>query len=226
MNTSNGTEKRDGDSAGSAAHDLNNLLTAILGCAALAKLTLPADHPGRQPLDQIEQTARAAGELIRARLTAVSSDAQPEPISPPASPPPKSDGLILLAQAHAQVGALLAATLHSCGYEAMLATNGLRFVQLYEQHGARAKTLVLDVDLPDGSGLERLRQIRAKGGRTPALLITSDGETDFESVLDADAVWLSKPFQMREFSELVREMADGRPRTDADASREALWSKP
>jgi len=54
--------------AGGIAHDFNNLLTGILGNADLAMMELPASHPARANVAQIEQTARLAAELTRQLL--------------------------------------------------------------------------------------------------------------------------------------------------------------
>jgi PAS domain S-box-containing protein len=55
--------------AGGVAHDFNNLLTAILGNVAIALDDLPSDSPAREPVEQIEITARRAGELTRQLLS-------------------------------------------------------------------------------------------------------------------------------------------------------------
>jgi PAS domain S-box-containing protein len=54
--------------AGGIAHDFNNILTAILGNASLASLDLPASHPARPQLQQIEHAARRASDLCAQML--------------------------------------------------------------------------------------------------------------------------------------------------------------
>ena len=49
--------------ADGAAHDLNNLLTAILSYAELVAATLPDGDPRRADLAQVPRAARRAGEL-------------------------------------------------------------------------------------------------------------------------------------------------------------------
>lgn len=58
--------------------------------------------------------------------------------------------------------------------------------------------LVLDVNLPDGSGLDFLRGLRAGGSRIPVLLLTAnDLETDIVTGLEAGADdYVTKPFSL------------------------------
>ena len=62
----------------------------------------------------------------------------------------------------------------------------------------RFDLLVLDVNLPDGSGLDLLRQIRAGGDTTPVILLTAnDLELDEVTGLEAGADdYITKPFTL------------------------------
>lgn len=60
--------------------------------------------------------------------------------------------------------------------------------------------VLLDLDLPDGHGLQLLREARARGDRTPVLVLTAFNRTDeriagLESGADD---YLGKPFDLRE----------------------------
>ena len=58
--------------------------------------------------------------------------------------------------------------------------------------------LILDINLPDGSGLDLLRQLRAGGDCTPAILLTAnDLELDEVTGLEAGADdYITKPFSL------------------------------
>lgn len=79
-----------------------------------------------------------------------------------------------------------------------------------DTHAALATTafdaLVLDLMLPDGSGLDVLRKIRAAGDRTPVLLLTAlDEVADRIKGLDLGADdYLGKPFDLEELAARVR----------------------
>ena len=62
----------------------------------------------------------------------------------------------------------------------------------------RFALLILDVNLPDGSGLDLLRQLRAGGERTPVILLTAnDFEWDEVAGLEAGADdYITKPFSL------------------------------
>lgn len=69
--------------------------------------------------------------------------------------------------------------------------------------------MVLDLMLPDGSGLDVLREMRRAGDRTPVLLLTAMDETpDRIRGLDSGADdYLGKPFDLDELSARVRAIA-------------------
>lgn len=62
----------------------------------------------------------------------------------------------------------------------------------------RFDLLILDVNLPDGSGLDLLRQVRAAGDSTPVILLTAnDLELDEVTGLEAGADdYITKPFSL------------------------------
>lgn len=66
--------------------------------------------------------------------------------------------------------------------------------------------VVLDWQLPDGSGIDILRFFRGKGGKTPVLMLTGkDKNIDKAAGLDSGADdYLTKPFDALEFNARVR----------------------
>lgn len=62
----------------------------------------------------------------------------------------------------------------------------------------RFDLLILDVNLPDGSGLDLLRQVRSEGDVTPVILLTAnDLELDEVTGLEAGADdYITKPFSL------------------------------
>lgn len=87
------------------------------------------------------------------------------------------------------------------------AARDFRAVQGYD-------AILLDINLPDGSGLSFLREMRANGDRTPVLMLTALASVDDRvEALDQGADdYLGKPFDQRELEArlraLVRREAD------------------
>jgi two-component system OmpR family response regulator len=80
--------------------------------------------------------------------------------------------------------------------------------------------VVLDLNLPDGSGLAALRAARARGDRAAVIVLTARNRTDERIAgLDAGADdYLGKPFELAELAARLRALA--RRANGADASVE------
>ncbi|MCA1690301.1 MAG: response regulator transcription factor [Actinobacteria bacterium] len=89
-------------------------------------------------------------------------------------------------------------------YGVALAADG--FEALERLSAERFDVVVLDVSMPQISGLEVCRRLRAAGDRTPVLMLTArDGIDDRVAGLDAGADdYLVKPFALRELMARVR----------------------
>jgi two-component system response regulator RegX3 len=105
-----------------------------------------------------------------------------------------------------------------------LAGEGHAVVAAADGHEARAllraqrfDLAVLDVMLPGPSGLELLRELRARDGDTPVLLLTARGEEGDKVLgleLGADD-YVTKPFSLRELLARVKAMLRRRERAGA-----------
>ncbi len=84
----------------------------------------------------------------------------------------------------------------------------------------RFDAMVIDINLPDGSGLEFLRRLRAGGDRTPVLMLTALATVeDRVTALDRGADdYLAKPFDQRELEARLRALV----RRDAERKDEEV----
>ncbi|GGF78097.1 MULTISPECIES: response regulator transcription factor [Mameliella] len=84
--------------------------------------------------------------------------------------------------------------------------------------------LIVDINLPDGSGLGYLRDIRQGGNRTPVLMLTALADVDDRvTALDAGADdYLSKPFDQRELEARLRALV----RREADRKSQQITLGP
>lgn len=82
------------------------------------------------------------------------------------------------------------------------------------------EVLILDINLPDGSGTELLAELRRGGSTVPVLMLTAQYEVeDRVAALDSGADdYLVKPFDLRELEARVRALA----RRDAGSRTGAL----
>ncbi|MDH3662942.1 MAG: response regulator, partial [Alphaproteobacteria bacterium] len=99
----------------------------------------------------------------------------------------------------------LARYLERQGFEAASAQDIRRAETMIERD--RPSLLCLDLRLPDGDGLELLDRLRAKGDRTPCLLITGHAsDATYAEAKRLDAAVIEKPARLAEISRRISRM--------------------
>ena len=111
---------------------------------------------------------------------------------------------IALVEDHQRLATLLTKALRDAGIETDVFEQIAPALLAATQHAYTA--LVIDRGLPDGDGLDLVRQLRAAANRTPCLMLTSrDALHDRVEGLESGADdYLTKPFSMDEFVARVR----------------------
>ena len=92
----------------------------------------------------------------------------------------------------------LGLTLRLAGYAVIFAATGAPVPDLVAR--ATPRLILMDLAMPEVSGLEALRQLRAQGSRVPVIMLTAHGQDEdklaaFETGADD---YLVKPFSSRE----------------------------
>ena len=134
----------------------------------------------------------------------------PEPSAADRVGPTRRDGLrVLLVEDHADTARVMARLLRSRGMSVATAdtvAGGLRTAT-----AEAFDVIVSDLGLPDGSGHDFLRQTRAAGIDTPAIVLSGFGsERDREQSAAAGfAEHLTKPVSLERLSNAVRRVGDG-----------------
>jgi DNA-binding response OmpR family regulator len=111
---------------------------------------------------------------------------------------------LLLVEDDARLGDLVARLLGGERHLVERAATGTAALEMADAPGLDA--IVLDVGLPDVSGLEVARRLRSRGSHVPILMLTArDAVADRVAGLDAGADdYLVKPFAVEELSARVR----------------------
>lgn len=106
------------------------------------------------------------------------------------------------------------------GYEVLEARDGLEGAEA----ASRADVMVLDVTMPNLSGFDVCRRLRAQGSDVPILVLTARHSTsDRVEGLDAGADdYLVKPFALEELLARVRALLRRRASADDDGSSDQL----
>lgn len=87
---------------------------------------------------------------------------------------PRSDTTILVVDDDPDLAVATAEVLRAAGYTVMLGHSAAEALQLTRQH--RPALLLLDVNLPDGSGVEVARQLKADTALESVLVVMASGE--------------------------------------------------
>ena len=121
---------------------------------------------------------------------------------------------ILLVEDDTVLGNVMLRSLMDAGHRVDLATTLERARHFWRVQPFDA--VLLDLNLPDGSGLTALREARARNDRTPTLVLTARNRTDERIAgLDAGADdYLGKPFELAEVEARLRALVRRSRETD------------
>lgn len=113
---------------------------------------------------------------------------------------------LLLAEDERDLSQALAAALSHNHYSVDTVFDGQEALDYLE--GQEYDGVILDIMMPKKTGLEVLKEIRAKGNQVPVLLLTAKTQVDDRVIgLDAGADdYLGKPFVMKELLARIRAM--------------------
>lgn len=114
---------------------------------------------------------------------------------------------VLVVEDEAEVADLLVRALREAAWASDVAPSGSAALEALAVNDY--DLMVLDLNLPDTDGFEVCRRWRARGGRTPILMLTArDGLSDRVHGLDVGADdYLSKPFAVEELLARLRALA-------------------
>ncbi|MGE5609704.1 MAG: ATP-binding protein [Bacillota bacterium] len=145
---------------------------------------------------------KGQGAVFRVRLPLIAPAVVPEQF--PASAPPRVRPLrILLVEDHGDTARIMSRLLAADGHEVQRA--GALATALDMAGKGTFDLLISDLGLPDGNGLDLMRQLRARGQRIPGIALSGFGmEQDIQSSHEAGfAAHLTKPTSPERLAEAI-----------------------
>ncbi len=111
---------------------------------------------------------------------------------------PHQNPRILLIEDEALIGTMVRLNLESEGYDTTWSRDGNPALEAAINDAY--DVILLDINLPDGNGAEMLANARARGLKTPVIMLTAELDIDTKvTAFDAGADdYLAYPFVMRE----------------------------
>jgi len=98
------------------------------------------------------------------------------------------------------------------GYTVIAARGGKQAVELYRKHKDTIELVILDVVMPDLSGLEACEQIRTINPQAKVILASGYGlDRDIEAKINQGmATFIQKPFDLKNLSQEIRSVLEGK----------------
>jgi two-component system cell cycle sensor histidine kinase/response regulator CckA len=122
-------------------------------------------------------------------------------------------GTVLVADDEPLVRAFAAAGLKALGYNVLVAENGKQALQIYEQHQTEIDYVLLDLIMPELSGLEAFRHMRMINPRVR--VVFASGYSTGEILRDAPdaqaAAFVGKPYTLQVLSSALHKAAAANP---------------
>jgi CheY-like chemotaxis protein len=123
-------------------------------------------------------------------------------------------GTVLVVDDEPLVRAFASAGLKGLGYQVLVAENGKQALQMYEQHRNEIDCVLLDLIMPELSGLETYRRMRALDPL--ARVVFASGYSTGGILRDApdarSAEFIGKPYTLEGLSIALRKAGVGQPR--------------
>jgi DNA-binding NtrC family response regulator len=128
---------------------------------------------------------------------------------------------ILVADDERSIRLTLETGLTLSGFRVTCARTGREALQAARESSFDA--VVSDIYMPDGDGLEVLRELRAISPKIPIILITAQGSVELavRAVSEGANDFIAKPFEISALAGLVRRHLDARRETEEDNATES-----
>lgn len=125
----------------------------------------------------------------------------------------KGQGTILLIDDEQAIREVSKEILNEIGYDVIVAENGKEGLQLYQANSDKVDLIILDIIMPEVSGIETFKSLRRLNKDVKVLLASgySITEQTREMLKDGNCQFIAKPFNMRILSRRIHEILSGVP---------------
>jgi two-component system, cell cycle sensor histidine kinase and response regulator CckA len=186
-----------GRDAASIAHELNDVLTAMLALIEFTNANLSPDSPAREDITAIGELAARAALLVKELKDGV------------ASSPGQATETILVVEDELPVRQVICRALTADGYTILEAENGEGALDAAARHNAPIHLVITDIVMPEMSGTELSSHLRRWYPSMRILFISGyahDSVPREHFAEGAGARFLAKPFTVEQLKTEVRRM--------------------
>jgi len=119
---------------------------------------------------------------------------------------PGDGELLLVADDDQIVLEALSAILEGANYRVLQASSGVDALHLFEKHENELDMVILDMVMPEGTGVEVANQMHARQGALPIVLMTGyDRDNALPSYLDGSRLILRKPWDIEQLNHVLNQ---------------------
>jgi two-component system, cell cycle sensor histidine kinase and response regulator CckA len=149
------------------------------------------------------------GEGSRFTVLLPATDSAVVPTSAePTSPEWRGHGTVLVADDQRSIRTTLCLLLQSLGFACVEAENGKKALDAFTQHRSTIVLALLDMTMPEMSGAETIKALRAIAPALPVILSTGFSQEEISAKLGGQSgpppVFLQKPYRLQELESALR----------------------
>jgi len=121
------------------------------------------------------------------------------------------DKLILVIDDEDMLRDVLKEVLEMVGFSALFASSGREGIQLFEENQDRVQLILMDILMPEMSGIETHKEIKALDPDMKFIFMSGFPDKDALSLreLVGDYVFVKKPFSVKEIVSEIRQVLEG-----------------